>query len=128
MQINRLVEWPWSPELDALIAAPRHHKLLFENDLVRVIDALIPPGEITEVHTHQWPASLYIISWSDFIRYDHDGNIILDSRGLPGVPETGSALWSEPLVPHALKNIGRSDIHIVSVEIKNFNNSFNDQK
>jgi len=118
MQINTPAEWPWPKDLDALIAAPRHHKLLFENDFVRVIDALIPPGEITEVHTHQWPASLYIISWSDFIRYDQDQNIILESKNLPGMPVPASSIWSEPLVPHALKNIGNSDIHIVSVEIK----------
>ncbi len=29
-----------------------------------------------------------------------------------------AALWSEPLKPHALKNIGDIDIHIISVEIK----------
>ena len=54
--------------LDALIAAPQHHKLLFENELVRVLDTNIAPGEITKVHTHRYPASLYIITWSDFIR------------------------------------------------------------
>ena len=31
-------EWPWPDELDALTASPEHHKLLFENDLVRVLD------------------------------------------------------------------------------------------
>ena len=56
--------------LDALIAAPRHHQLLFENEFVRVLDTNIPPGEKTSVHTHRYPASLYFISLSDFIRYD----------------------------------------------------------
>lgn len=62
--------WPWPQELDALQAAPQHHQLLFENDQVRVLDTCIPPGGITGVHTHQWPAALYIISWSAFIRRD----------------------------------------------------------
>lgn len=109
-------EWP--PELDALVAAPEHHKLLLENDFVRVLDTLIPPGQITKVHTHKWPASLYIISWSDFIRYDAEGNIMVDSRMLPETPSPSSALWSGPLQPHALENIGEKDIHIISVEIK----------
>jgi len=56
--------------LDALIASPQHHKLLFENEFVRVLDANIPAGEITNLHTHKYPASLYFISWSDFIPYD----------------------------------------------------------
>ena len=118
MQSNISTKWKWPEELDALIAAPQHHKLLFENDFVRVIDTFIPPGEITEVHTHKWPASLYIISWSDFIRYDNNGNIVLDSRDLPKSPSPSTALWSEPLIPHSLKNIGNSNIHIISVEIK----------
>lgn len=109
-------EWP--DELDALVAAPEHHTLLMENDLVRVIDTLIPPGEVTNIHTHKWPASLYIISWSNFIRYDAEGNIIVDSRNLSQTPLPSTAIWSEALKPHALKNIGETDIHIISVEIK----------
>lgn len=108
----------WPPELDALIAAPKHHIVLFENKFVRVLDTNIASGETTAVHTHQWPATLYIISWSDFIRYDAEGNILLDSRDLFSPPAKGAALWSQPLPPHALKNIGESDLHVISVEIK----------
>jgi quercetin dioxygenase-like cupin family protein len=109
-------EWP--DELDALVSAPGHHKLLMENDFVRVINTLIPPGEVTNIHTHKWPASLYIISWSNFIRYDAEGTVIVDSRKLSQTPLPSSAIWSEALKPHALENIGENDIHIISVEIK----------
>jgi len=105
-------------DLDALIAAPQHHKLLFENDFVRVLDAKIPAGEITNVHTHCYPASLYFISWSDFIRYDAEGNVLLDLRSLEKAPSPGAATWSNPLPLHALKNIGTEDLHVISVEIK----------
>lgn len=108
----------WPPELDALVAAPQHHKLLFENESVRVIDANIPAGEITKLHTHQYSASLYFISWSDFIRYDADGNVLLDSRSLEKTPAPGWATWSGPLPPHALKNIGDNALHVICVEIK----------
>lgn len=108
----------WPPELDALITAPQHHKLLFENELVRVIDANIPAGETTNVHTHQHSASLYFICWSDFIRYDADGNVLLDSRSLEKTPAPGTALWSGPLPPHALKNIGDNALQVICVEIK----------
>lgn len=118
MQNNNETKWPWPEELDALKAAPQHHKLLFENDSVRVLDTRIPPGEITKVHTHKWPASLYVISWSDFIRYDKDGKVLLDSRTLGKSPSPSTALWTEPLIPHALKNIGTKDLHVISVEIK----------
>src|SRR3954467_1566718 len=95
-------------ELDALTAAPQHHKLLFENELVRVLDTKIPPGEITNLHTHQYAASLYIVSWSDFIRYDASGNVVVDSRTLPTVPAAGTSMWSGPLALHALENIGKT--------------------
>jgi hypothetical protein len=116
MQTDQQEKWP--KELDALTAAPQHHKLLFENDFVRVIDACIPAGEMTAVHTHRWPASLYFISWSNFIRYDAAGNVVLDSRNLPATILPGTALWSEPLSPHALKNIGDNDLKVICVEIK----------
>lgn len=118
MQTSSETTWLLPEEMDALQAAPQHHRLLFENDKVRVIDACIPPGETTGLHTHQWPASLYVISWSDFIRYDKDGNVALDSRTLSQTPAPSSALWTESLVLHTLKNIGDKDLHIISVEVK----------
>ncbi|PWT74661.1 MAG: hypothetical protein C5B59_10690 [Bacteroidetes bacterium] len=115
-ETSNISEWP--DELDALTAAPEHHKLLMENDFVRVIDTFISPGQVTKVHTHKWPASLYVISWSDFIRYDAEGIIMVDTRKLAQVPSPSSAIWSEPLRPHALENIGEKDMHIISVKIK----------
>jgi hypothetical protein len=109
----------WPPELDALIAAAQHHKLLFENEYVRVLDTNIPPGEVTDVHTHSMPASLVVVSWSDFIRYDADGNVMVDSREKGLSFEPHATLWTEPLGPHALKNVGTNDLHIISIEIKN---------
>jgi len=111
-------ESSWPAELDALIAAPRQHRLLLENSSVRVLDTQIAPGEQTPVHTHRWPAVHYVISWSDFIRRSADGSVLLDSRANGGRPTAGSALWGPPLQAHSLENIGRDMLHIVSVEIK----------
>jgi putative transposase len=47
--------WPWPDSLDALAAAPESHRLLFENDAVRVLETRIAPGQATQVHTHRWP-------------------------------------------------------------------------
>ena len=59
-----------------MTVAPDHHEILLENDQVRVLDTRLGPGECSPVHTHQWPAVLYIQSWSDFIRYDPEGNVL----------------------------------------------------
>jgi hypothetical protein len=119
MTDNKNLTWTWPAELDALIAAPKHHKLLLENETVRVLDTLIRPNEITALHTHKWPATLYILSWSDFVRYDDKNNIVVDSRNFDKSPVPSSAFWTEPLAPHRLENVGNNDIHVISVEIKN---------
>jgi hypothetical protein len=103
--------------LDALAAAPQHHKLLFENDAVRVLDTCIAPGETTRLHSHCWPATLYFLSWSDFVRRGEDAAVIVDSRTLPPIA-AGRALWSGPLGPHTLENVGDSELHVIAVELK----------
>jgi len=42
--------------LDAVHTDPDHHDVLMENEHVRVLDALLRPGEQTEIHTHVWPS------------------------------------------------------------------------
>lgn len=105
----------WPAELDALVAAPKHHRLVLENDLVRVLDTEIAPGERTPIHTHRWPAVHYIVSWSDFVRRDAGGATLVDTRG--GAPAAG-VLWGPPLGPHSLENVGSTPIRVMSVEVK----------
>ena len=103
--------------LDAMIAAPDHHAVLFENDRVRVLDTRLSPGQRTPIHAHEWPAALYVLSWSDFIRRDQHGSVLADSRDR-SAPGAGSGLWIDSLPPHSVENIGSSDLHIVAVEVK----------
>ena len=111
-------EWMWPESLDALIAAPDHHKLLMENDRVRVLDTLIVPGDITPVHTHRWPGALYVLSWGDFIRRDGEGNVMADTREGDRQAEPPTVVWLDALPPHSLENVGTTDIHVISVELK----------
>ena len=106
-----------SPPLDAMTAAPDHHRILFENDSVRVLDTMLPAGERTPVHAHEWPAALYVLSWSDFIRRDADGTVLVDSRDRPR-SQSSAGLWIDPLPPHSVENVGTSDLHIIAVEVK----------
>jgi hypothetical protein len=109
--------WPWPDSLDALSAAPRHHTLLFENEHVRVLETRIPSGDRVPVHTHRWPSVLHVLSWSDFIRRDEEGQLVLDSRTLAGASPP-SVVWSPALPAHSLENVGPTEILIVSVELK----------
>jgi quercetin dioxygenase-like cupin family protein len=103
---------------DAMKAAPDHHSVLLENDQVRVLDTRLGPGEHTPIHTHEWPGALYVLSWSDFIRRDADGNIVADSRAMPSSPMPGDSLWLPQLGPHRVENVGETDLHIIAVELK----------
>ena len=107
----------WPEEWDALIAAPKHHALLFENEHVRVLDTRVAPGETVPAHTHRWPSALYIMNWSDFVRRDGDGNVLADSR-TKGTSFEGQALWSAPLNLHILENVGPNEFRAISVEVK----------
>jgi hypothetical protein len=104
--------------LDAMVKAPDHHFVLLDNSTVRVLDTKVEPGQRTPVHAHEWPAALYVLSWSDFVRYDPEGNVLLDSRTFATKPAVGSALWGAPIGPHFVENVGSTVLHILAVEIK----------
>jgi hypothetical protein len=111
-------EWTWPESLDAMQAAPDHHRVLLENEHVRVLESWVAPGDTVPVHTHRWPGVLHVLSWSDFVRYGTDGAVVLDSRSAGPAPQPGSVLWGAALAPHSLKNVGDAEIRIVTVEVK----------
>jgi hypothetical protein len=46
----------WDPQLDAVTAAPRQHKVLFENDRLRVLEVTLEADDEEPVHHHRWPS------------------------------------------------------------------------
>ena len=46
----------WDPAFDAVAAAPVHHKVLFENDRLRVLDVTLESDDEEPVHHHRWPS------------------------------------------------------------------------
>lgn len=110
------MNWPWPDSLDAVAAAPKHHAVLLENPRVRVLDTRIAPGDTVPLHTHRWPSVLHVVSWSEFVRRDGEGAVVIDSRARPAAPPR--ILWSPPLPPHTLENVGTSELHVVSIELK----------
>jgi quercetin dioxygenase-like cupin family protein len=104
--------------MDAMAVSQANHRVILENEHVRVLDTRVAPGERTAIHCHEWPAALYVLSWSDFLRYDEHGTVVLDSRQIDPRPGPGDALWGAPLVPHCVENVGKGDLHIIAVELK----------
>lgn len=44
----------WDPALDAVTAAPKHHRVLFENAALRVLEVTLESGDEEPVHHHRW--------------------------------------------------------------------------
>ena len=116
--VNQPATWPWPDSLDALVAAPAYHTLLLENERVRVISTHIPPGATVPLHTHRWSAVAYLLRWSDFVRRDQQGNVLLDSRQSGAPPQVPAVQWLPPLPPHTVENLGPAEIHLFIVELK----------
>jgi hypothetical protein len=78
----------------------------------------IPAGEQNAVHTHCWPSARYIMSWSDFVRYDDQGQLLVDSRMVASFKNSPAVVWSAPLPPHSLEIVGQTDLNIIAIELK----------
>ena len=106
------------PTDDAMTAAPQDHRVLLENESVRMLETRIRSGQRTAVHSHPWPSALYVITWSDFVRYDPDGKVLVDSINMATKPQPGAALWSPPIPSHYILNVGSTELLVISVELK----------
>lgn len=109
----------WPKELDAVLAAPDNHKILLENEDVRVLDVSILPGVVEPLHSHKWRSVLYIQSAGDFIDRDIEGNIVFDTRELGAPLKLPLTMWKDPEAPHSVENLSKTEtIRLIRVELK----------
>lgn len=109
----------WPKDQDAVISAKKNHKILMENDSVRVLEVTVLPHEKEAVHHHQWPSVLYIMEAGDFIDRDGEGNVIFDTRQLPSPLKFPMTMWKSPEAPHSIENLSKTKkIRLIRVEIK----------
>ena len=116
----------WPPRLDAVFAAPASHRVLLENDRVRVLEVVVKPGEREPVHTHAWP-SLMFVTQPAKLRYFPaivlGNDVQLGSAEIvPAAPKpsgTPPPRWLPPEGPHAIVNIDSTEYRALRVELKN---------
>jgi uncharacterized protein (TIGR02145 family) len=107
-----------SAALDAVAAAPGNHKVLFENEQVRVLDVVVPVGTREPVHAHCWPSVLYVMSRGKLREYDAAGRVIRQVTEEPKPSALPFVTWLPAGAPHALQNLDAQPIHLVRVELK----------
>lgn len=105
------VQGVFNPDLDPVKVAADSHKLLFENQYVRVIEAKVPPGKLETKHRHPRGVTIFLGDYDVQVRTFPDGKSSTAHR------KFGTALWSEPTV-HEVRNIGKTPIYAVRVELK----------
>ena len=111
--------WPYPDSLDAVVAAPQYHRVLFENDRVRVLEVTVPPHQREPLHTHRWPSVLYKEQTGRGRYYDATGQLVHESttpyrKG----PDLVRARWQVPEPPHAVENTDEVADRFIRVELK----------
>jgi hypothetical protein len=111
---------PWPGKLDGVKTSPETHKVIFENEHVRVLDVTIPPHSKEPVHTHCLPSTLYVQQIGDIIVGDPDGKVVFDSRQMKDSEKqtVPFVLWNSGEGPHWDENPTDVPIKIIQIEQK----------
>jgi hypothetical protein len=109
--------WPWPQTMDAPLAAPASHRVLLENDRVRVLEVVIEPGTREPEHTHQ-AASVMIVDEPAQIRYYQGGELLFESQARSGSRPGVRVRWMEPEGPHSVENIDQRRYHAIRIELE----------
>jgi hypothetical protein len=96
---------------DVLKVIPENYKLLYENALVRVIEARVPPGAEEKPHRHMRGVSICMTEYTVESRILPDGQWVRSDR------KHGTVYWSESSL-HILRNVGTTTSHTIRVELK----------
>jgi len=121
----RIPGWTWPAKLDAVAAAPKNHQIVYEDNNVRVLQVICPPGNEEPVHTHQYKSTMWFTHSAHFIYYnyvkDKDGRLVKkDSTEVKGFPaealNKGQQVDREGL--HSIKNIGTDTLMAYRIEYK----------
>jgi len=114
----------WDPALDAVTAAPENHKVLFENDGLRVLEVTLESGEEEPVHHHRWPSVFMFDQVQGPIHdFDVDGNILPPNRDVIKAVEAWDGrgclvVHMAPQPDGRLLNASGKVLHGVRIEMK----------
>ena len=108
----------WDPDQEAVKAAPKNHRVLLENDELRVLEVTVRPGERENAHHHRWPSVMIIDARPKYINYDKDGNEIPPAVKLAAAPEMPLVVKLPAQATHDIHNLDSYAFHAIRVEYK----------
>ena len=95
---------------DPTKVSPQTHKVMLENDRVRVLEVRVKAGE--KVPTHSHPANVVY-----FLNDAKERLTFPDGKTADREDKAGVAMWSEA-VTHSAENVGTTEIHVIQIELK----------
>jgi hypothetical protein len=115
----------WDPSLDAVAAAPKNHKVLFENDAIRVLEVILEADEEEPLHHHRWP-SIFVFDQVNAPIHDiaPDGSVLPPNRDVVRAVQAwdGKGCLVVHMAPQPVGrvlNASGKPLHGVRVEMKN---------
>jgi quercetin dioxygenase-like cupin family protein len=99
-----------NPREDAITIAPNLHKVIFENDKLRVLKVTVAPGAKAAMHWH--PENINYILTPGKLRFAKpDGTSVEVDLAEGQVTNSGAG-------SHAVENISDSEVQTIQVELK----------
>ena len=108
----------WPSSLDAVTAAPNNHKVLLENDRVRVLDVTVAPGEMENLHAHCRSSVMYLMYEGVYKDYGPDGELVAEAKEAATADQFPMTLWLDPQGPHRVHNLDPKPVRLIRVELK----------
>jgi hypothetical protein len=123
---NSLHPSEWDPALDAVAAAPKHHRVIFENERLRVLEVTLEHEDEEPVHHHRWP-SVFVFDQMQGPVYDisPEGTRLPPARDLMHAIQAwdGQGCLVANLAPQPagrVLNASGKTIHGIRIEMKNY--------
>lgn len=102
-----------------LTAAPDHHKPLFENKFVLVLDVSIPAGATVPAHIHPWPAVFITLQPAHLVFRNLASEVVRDVRPSVAPTDAPKVEWREPdSEPASVTNVGPIALRSLRIEFK----------
>lgn len=113
-------------DFDAVAAAPGSHRVLMEDDTIRVLRVEVAPGATEPVHDHRWPSVMYFEQPQPitYIEYDLvNGRLVETQRFDAPATKATQTVRGKPEGVHAVMNRGTAPFVAVRIEFKDGNPS-----
>jgi quercetin dioxygenase-like cupin family protein len=114
-------KWTWPDSLDAVIAAPQSHGIIYEDEKVRILHVTVAPGQTEPIHAHKWRSIAWATQSPSFTLYHYalgqDNHLVRTDSFNAQLALNTANKWA-PETPHAIRNRGQDSLVLYRVEFK----------